>query len=461
MSAAIQSAIDYLQETRDRMLEDYKQLLSFPSIGADPAHAADVQACADWIVSQLDAMGFDNCEAIATAGHPVVYAEWLKAGADKPTVLVYAHYDVQPVDPLPLWDSEPFSGTIRGGKLYARGASDNKAGVWGNLKTFEALLRANGALPVNVKIMFEGEEESGSPSIEAFVEANRERLSADVLLNCDGDLQPDAPTLVYAGRGMVTAEVRVSGPSADIHSGLYGGLVQNPLHVAGEIIGSFHDADGRVTLPGYYAELREASDDEKAAIADGFPADELRDNAGVSHFWGESIAPASERATVYPTLDVVGMWGGYLGPGSKTIIPAEAGFKVTMRLAPDQDPRLCSQQLKAHVESFSSETAQVECHIGEEAWYFLLEREGPWLEAVQSAIQATLGKRAQLARTGGSIPILGVFNRMIGLPITAFAYGHGEGIHSPNEYLDIDSFCLGLEAGVRLYHNLGAVGASR
>ncbi|MCY4147329.1 MAG: dipeptidase [Chloroflexi bacterium] len=456
MSDTIQNAIDYLQETRDKLLEDYKQLLRFPSIGADPAHADDVQACAEWIVAELRALGFDHCEAVATGGHPVVYGEWLRAGADKPTVLVYAHYDVQPVDPLPLWDSEPFTGTIRAGRMYARGASDNKAGVWGNLKTLEALLRANGELPVNVKIMFEGEEESGSPSIEDFVAANKERLSADVLLNCDGDLQPDAPQLVYAGRGIVSAEVSVTGPSADIHSGLYGGIVQNPLHVAGKIIGSLHDDAGRVCLPGYYDDLQEASPDEKARIAAGFDADSLREHAGLRHFWGEGIAPASERATVYPTLDVNGMWGGYQGPGSKTIIPAEAGFKVTMRLAPDQDPTVVSQLLKSHVESFATETAQVTCAIGEEAWYFQLDMDGPWLEAVQAAIGDTFGQRAQLVRTGGSIPILGVFNRLIGLPITAFAYGHGEGIHSPNEYLDIDSFCRGLEAGVRLYHNLGA-----
>ena len=247
MTDRIKKAIEYLRARQASMMEDYKELLRFPSISADPAHAEDVRACADWIVLQLKALGFDNCEAIATAGHPVVYGEWLKAGADKPTVLVYAHYDVQPVDPLPLWHSEPFEGVIRERNLYARGASDNKAGVWGNLKTFEALLRTSGALPVNVKIMFEGEEESGSPSIEAFVKANTERLRADVLLNCDGDLSPENPKLYYGGRGMVTAEVRVTGPSADIHSGLYGGLVQNPLHVAGRIIGSFHDADGRVS----------------------------------------------------------------------------------------------------------------------------------------------------------------------------------------------------------------------
>ncbi len=459
MTDPVQSAIDAIQKSRDQTMQEYKQLLSFASISGDPAHADDVQACADWIVAQLDAMGFDNCEAIATAGHPVVYGEWLGAGARKPTVLVYAHYDVQPVDPLPLWRTEPFDGVIREGKIYARGASDNKAGVWGTLKTLEALLNANGELPVNVKIMFEGEEESGSPSIEDFVAQHKDRLKADVLLNCDGDFTPDDPQLTYAGRGIVSAEVTVRGPKADIHSGLYGGIVENPLHVAGKIIASFHDADGRVQLPGYHDALREASEAEKARIAAGFDAEALLEGAGVTQFWGDAIAPPAERATVHPTLDVNGMWGGYQGAGNKTIIPAEAGFKLTLRLAPDQDPRVVSQQLKRHVESYASDTVSVQCAIGEEAWYFQLATDGPWLEAVQAAIEATVGKRAQLVRTGGSIPILGVFNREIGLPITAFAFGHGEGIHSPNEYLEIDTFFTSMEAAVRLYHNLGAVEA--
>ena len=457
MTDSIQNAIDYLQETQDSMLEDYKVLLRFPSISADPAYKDDVQACAAWIVGQLRAMGFDNCEAIATEGNPVVYGEWLKAGADKPTVLVYAHYDVQPVDPLHLWLSDPFDAQIGEGRVTARGASDNKAGVWGNLKVFEALLKANGELPVNVKIMFEGEEESGSPSIEPFVRANKDRLQADALLNCDGDFDPDDPRLYYAGRGIVSAEVTVSGPQADIHSGMYGGLVQNPLHIAGQIIGSFHDEAGRIQMPGYYEGLEKVSAQEKKRIAAGFQDAHMKEQAGVEQFWGESIAPASERATVYPTLDVNGMWGGYQGPGSKTIIPAEAGFKITMRLAPHQDPPAIAQSLKAYVEEFATDTVRVECRIGDLGWYFQLATDGPYLEAVQSAIETTIHKRAQLVRTGGSIPILGVFNRLIGLPITAFAYGKGEGIHSPNEYLDTKSFFISLEAAVRLYHNLGEI----
>lgn len=460
MTDTIENAIDYIEETKERILEDYKELLRFPSISADPAYTDDIKACAEWIVEQLKNMGFENCRAIETDGHPVVYGEWLKAGDDKPTVLVYDHYDVQPVDPLHLWNSEPFEAEIRDNRMYARGASDNKAGVWGNLKVFEAMLKANGELPLNVKIMFEGEEESGSPSIEPFVEANKDLLKADVLLNCDGGFTPDEPKIYYAGRGIVSAQVKVTGPKADIHSGSYGGVVQNPLHVAGKIIGSFHDDEGRIQLPGYYDTVKEVDDNEKARINAGFDSKQMKEDAGVDSFWADTIAPESERATVYPTLDVNGMWGGYQGPGSKTIIPAEAGFKITMRLSPDQNPHDVAQILKSYVESFATDTANVECTIGEEAWYFRLVTEGPYLEAIQSAIESTIGKRAQLVRTGGSIPILGVFNRLIGLPITAFGYGDGEGIHSPNENIKVDSFFVALQAGIRLYHNLSAIPVS-
>ena len=451
----VQHAIDYIQETHNQILEDYKTLLRFPSIGGDPAYNEDVRACALWIVEQLAEMGFDNARLVETAKHPVVYADWLHAGDDKPTVLVYDHYDVQPVDPLHLWDSEPFDAEIRDGKLYARGANDNKAGVWGNLKVFEAMLKANGELPVNIKIMFEGEEESGSPSILDFIETHQEMLAADVMLNSDANFNPDTPDMSYAGRGIVSAEVKVTGPKVDLHSGMFGGIVENPLHVAGKIIGSFHDAQGRIQLPGYYDRVVAVDAAEKARIAHGFNRDEMMEKAGVKSFWGDSISPASERATVYPTLDVNGMWGGYQGAGSKTVLPAEAGFKATLRLVPDQDPTEVSQILKQYVEGFSSDTVKVECTIGQEQWYFQLVTEGPYLDAVQEALEETIGKRAELVRTGGSIPILGLFNRLIGLPITAFGYGSDEGIHSPNEALKIDDFFTALEAGIRLYHNFG------
>ena len=454
MTDTIQSAIQYVHHHREEALEGFIKLLSFPSISADPAYKKDVKACAEWIVAELKRIGFENCRVLPTEGHPVVYADWLKAGDDKPTVLVYDHYDVQPVDPLHLWNSEPFNAEIRDGRMYARGAVDNKAGVWGNLKVFEAMLAANGTLPLNVKIMFEGEEESGSPSMEPFVAANKELLQADFMLNCDGGWDPLHPRVAYAGRGIVSAEVKVTGPKADLHSGQFGGVVQNPLHIAGKIIGSFHDENGCVTLPGYYDTVATISDSERERIHAGWQPDKMKDDAGVELTWGNTIAPDAERATVYPTLDINGMWGGYQGPGNKTIIPAEAGFKVTMRLVPNQNPHDVAKIFKEYVESFATDTVKVVAEIGEEAWYFDMAVESPYMEAVQSALESTINTRAQLVRTGGSIPILGVFNRLIGVPMTGWGYGEGEGIHSPNEYVVVDSFFQAMEAGIRLYHNL-------
>ncbi|MGB1286446.1 MAG: dipeptidase [Aggregatilineales bacterium] len=456
--AKIKGAMDFIHHNREESLEGFIKLLSFPSIGADPAYDKDTRKCAEWIVEELKRIGFENCKVIKTDGHPVVYADWLHAGDDKPTVLVYDHYDVQPVDPLPLWDSEPFEAEIRDGKLYARGATDNKAGVWGNMQVFEAMLAADGKLPLNVKLMFEGEEESGSPSMEPFVAANTELLQADVMLNCDGGFDPEKPEVAYAGRGIISAQVKVTGPRADLHSGMFGGAVQNPLHVAGKIIASFHDDDGRVTLPGYHDDVLAIDDAERKRIEAGFDLERAEEVAGVALTWGDSIAPAAERATVYPTLDINGMWGGYQGPGNKTIIPAEAGFKVTMRLVPNQNPVAIAETLKSYIESFATDTIQIEVAIGQASYPFALVTEGVYVEAAQSALEATIGKRAEQVRTGGSIPILGMFNRLMDMPIIGYGYGEGKNIHSPNEYIVVDSFFQAMEAGIRMYHNLADAG---
>jgi acetylornithine deacetylase/succinyl-diaminopimelate desuccinylase-like protein len=306
--------------------------------------------------------------------------------------------------------------------------------------------------------MFEGEEESGSPSMEPFVAGNKDLLKADVMLNCDGGFDPEKPQMSYAGRGIVSAEITVKGPKADLHSGMFGGIVQNPLHVAADIIASFHDETGRVQIPGYYDAVASIDEAERARINAGWQPDKAKEDAGVELSWGSAIAPDSERATVYPTVDINGMWGGYQGPGGKTIIPAEAGFKVTMRLVPDQNPAEIAKAFKAYVEGFATETVQISLEVRQEGWPFALVTEGAYVEAVQSALEATIGKRAQMVRTGGSIPILGMFNRLIGVPITGYAYGEGENIHSPNEYVVLDTFFQALEGGIRMYHNLAAVG---
>ncbi|MCB9458741.1 MAG: dipeptidase [Anaerolineaceae bacterium] len=453
----IQKAIDFVQQNKDTIVAGYKELLHFPSISADPAYADDIKACAEWIVSELTRIGFDNAHVIATDGHPVVYADWLHAGDDKPTVLVYSHYDVQPVDPLHLWHSEPFEAEVRDGRLYARGATDNKAGVWGNLKTFEAMLASSGELPLNVKVMFEGEEESGSPNMQPFVESHQEMLRADVMLNGDGGFHRTEPRMAYAGRGIISAEVYVKGPKADLHSGMFGGVVQNPLHVAAQIIASFHDSDGRVTLSGYYDDVQAIDEVERDRINSGWQADRNEEIAGVPLAWGRGIASDAERAMVYPTLDVNGMWGGYQGPGGKTIIPSEANIKITMRLVPGQNLGSIAESLIDHVESFATDTVNVEVKVNQEGWPFKMVMDGPYLEAVQSALEATTGHRATLVRTGGSIPILGMFNRLFDMPITGYSYGEGDNIHSPNEYVELDAFFLALEGGIRAYHNLSAI----
>lgn len=457
MTDTIQSAIQHVHHHREESIEGFIKLLSFPSIGADPAHKKDVKACANWIVEELKRIGFDNCKTIATDGHPVVYADWLKAGEDKPTVIVYSHYDVQPVDPLHLWDSEPFDAEVRDGRLYARGATDNKAGVWGNLKVFEAMLATNGTLPLNVKIMFEGEEESGSPNMEPFVANNKDLLQADFLLNCDGGFDPLGPRIAYAGRGIISAEVKVTGPKADLHSGMFGGVVQNPLHVASKIIGSFHDDEGRIQIPNYYDDVQAITESERERIEAGWQPEKMETDSGVKLTWGQNIAPDFERATVYPTLDINGIGGGYQGPGTKTIIPSEVEFKVTMRLVPDQNPHEIAQAFKSYVESFATDTVKVEATIHEEAWPFEMAVESPYMEAVHEALESTINHRAKLVRVGGSIPILGMFNRLIGLPMAGWGYGEGENIHSPNEYVVVDSFFQALEAGIRLYHNLAEI----
>lgn len=454
MTDTIQSAITYSHHHKEEALEGFIKLLSFPSISADPAYKNDIKACADWIVGELKRIGFENVRTIPTEGHPVVYADWLKAGDDKPTVLVYDHYDVQPVDPLHLWQSEPFGSEIREGKLYARGAVDNKAGVWGNLMAFESMLATDGKLPVNIKILFEGEEESGSPSMGPFLEKYKDLFTADVMLNCDGDFEPKEPTMSYAGRGIVSGEVKLKGPKVDLHSGGFGGIVQNPLHVAGKIIGSFHDENGRINLPGYYDTVANLDDAERQRIHDGWQPERMEKDAGVPLTWGRSIAPDAERGTVLPTVEINGMWGGYQGPGTKTVLPAEAGFKFTMRLVPDQNPHEIAKIMKAYIESFATPTVSVTVEIGEEAWPFAMQTEGQYLDAVQDALEATIGKRAKLVRTGGSIPILGMFNRLTGVPMTGYGYGEGENIHSPNEYVVVDSFFQAIEAGIRMYHNL-------
>ncbi|MBK8021098.1 MAG: dipeptidase [Chloroflexi bacterium] len=454
-----QQAIEHARAHRDSTMAGFVEMLRIPSVSTDPTYKAEVQRCAEWTAAEMSRIGFKNCRVIPTDGHPVVYGDWLEAGSDKPTVLIYAHYAVQPVDPLDLWVTPPFEPTMREGRLYARGSEDDKAGVWANLKALESILAVDGKLPVNVKLFFEGEEESGSPNMAPFVAANKELLQADLFLLCDGEFERNLPTITYSGRGIAGVEVVINGPDHDLHSGVYGGVVENPLHVAGRIIGSFHDAQGRIAIPGFYDAVQALGDGELTTLKDTWTrtSGQYNKNAGTGHFWGDSVAPVPVRATALPTLEVNGMWGGYQGPGMKTVLPSQAGFKVTMRLVSDQDPAEIAALFKDYVMGFASETAHIDVKVVVQGHPFRGEFEGPGVEAVQQALESVLGKRALLERSGGSIPIAGMFQRELGIPMTHLGLGPGGNIHSPNEYVIIEDFYAAIDTAIHLYYNLAAL----
>jgi acetylornithine deacetylase/succinyl-diaminopimelate desuccinylase-like protein len=453
--------VDHLHSRRPAILDGFFSFLRLPSISTDPSYRADIRRCANWLVAEMARIGFDNCRTIETDGHPVVYGDWLHAGPNRPTVLVYAHYDVQPVDPLELWETPPFDPTLRDGRLYARGVADDKAGVWGNLMVLESIFAVDGQLPVNVKLIFEGEEESGSPNMAPFVAAHRDLLAADVVYLCDGPFSAERPTMAYALRGIVGARVTVSGPDHDLHSGAFGGAVENPIHVVSEIIASFHDQAGRVTIPGFQDRVRALDKEELDQMAAQWvaAAPEWHQASGTKHTWGDSVASIPERVTALPTLDVNGIWGGYQGPGLKTIIPARAGFAATMRLVADQDPREIADLFRAHVLSFASPTAAVDVTIVATGWPATVDRNDPAIEAAQQGLEAVLGKRAQLIRGGGSVPIAGMFQHELGAPLVPAGIGPGDNVHAPNEYLELEPFFQALDVVAHFYYNLAAAGA--
>jgi acetylornithine deacetylase/succinyl-diaminopimelate desuccinylase-like protein len=454
-----QNAIEHAHANHAPYMAGFLELLRIPSVSTDPAYKADLERCADWIVNEMVRIGFNNCRKISTTGHPVVYGDWLEAGADKPTVLIYAHYDVQPVDPLNLWVSPPFEPTFRDGKLYARGTVDDKSGVFINLKALESIFAVDGKLPVNVKLFFEGEEESGSPNMHPFVAANKDLLKADHLILCDGGFDKDQPAIIYSGRGIVSMEVTITGPDHDLHSGVYGGVVHNPLHVVGKIVSSFHDDTGRIQIPGFYDTVQKLGSDELANLQRvwSLTSEQYLARSGAKHYWAESLASIPERATALPTLEVNGIWGGYQGPGTKTVIPSKAGFKVTMRLVSDQDPVVITAMFRDYVLGFASNTAEIEVNTLAQGYPFRGLFEGAGVEAVQQALEATIGKRAIMERSGGSIPIAGMFQRELGVPMTHLGLGAGDNIHSPNEYVRVDDFYLSMDAAIRFYYNLAEI----
>jgi acetylornithine deacetylase/succinyl-diaminopimelate desuccinylase-like protein len=447
----------YLQANHDRILGELIEFAAIPSVSTDPAHATDVRAAALWVADALARAGPFTVRTIPTAGNPVVYAEWLGAPG-KLTVLVYGHYDVQPADPLEHWQSPPWTPVVRDGRLYGRGVSDDKAPMLIPIRVAEAFFAVTGGLPVNVKCVFEGEEEIGSPSLDAFIRDNTKLLAADVVLSADGAMwRIDEPSLTVASRGLAGLEVTVTGASKDLHSGRHGGGIANPLHAMARLIASLHDANGRVAVAGFYDRVRELTSPDRAAIA-ALPFDEgaYLAQVGAPAAFGEPGYTTLERQWTRPTIEVNGMSGGYTGPGQKTVIPSQAHAKITCRLVPDQDPddvlALVTRHLEEHVPPgtrlsiASGDHGSRPAHI--RADHFALR-------TADAALRAVYGVRPLIVRMGGTVPIAELFARHMGLETVFFSFSTAdEDFHAPNEFFRIHRLHEGLEAWARYWEML-------
>ena len=450
--------IDYARANQDRFLAELREFLSIPSISTQPEHEPDIERAAAWLQDKLLAAGFPRADVMPTSGHPVVYAEWLAAGAEAPTVLVYGHYDVQPPEPLELWDTPPFEPTIVGDDIFARGASDDKGQLYVHVKAMETFKEVAGAPPANVKCIFEGEEESGSPSLEPFIREHADLLAADVVVISDTHiLGKELPSIVYALRGLAYVEVEVTGPDHDLHSGGYGGAVHNPIHALCAMIAGLHDDDGHIAIPGFYDKVRELSPQERAEMAKvPFERETWLREAGVKADWGESAYTIVERTTARPTLDVNGIWGGYTRPGVKTVLPSKASAKISTRLVPDQEPAEIAQLLQDYLTEIAPPTVSVvvrDLHGGEGA---IVRRDSPAMQAAFRAYSEAFGREPIFVREGGSIPVVATFQSVLGIETVLMGFGlPDDRLHSPNEKFHLPNFYKGIETALRFFSLLG------
>jgi len=459
MTDQLNDVLTHLAAHHESTLDELTEFASIPSVSTDPAHAADIRSASRWVVNALSSAGKFDVQTIPTAGNPVVYAEWLGAPG-KPTVLVYGHYDVQPPDPLEKWHSPPFAPTVRNARLYARGVSDDKGPMLIPIKVAQAFFAVTGRLPVNVKCMFEGEEEIGSPSLDAFIREHKELLAADVVLSADGAMwRINEPSLTVASRGLAGLEITLTAASKDLHSGRHGGAVANPLNAIARLIATLHDESGRVAVAGFYDSVRELSAAERAEIA-ALPFDDAAYLAqvGAPATFGEPGYTTLERQWTRPTLDVNGMWGGYQGPGQKTVIPTEAHAKITCRLVADQDPdeivRLVTRHLESHVPLGTRLSISTSDHG---ARPYRISSDHFALAAAGAALESVYGVKPFVVSMGGTVPISELFKRHMGLDTVFFSFSTAdEDYHAPNEFFRIHRLHEGLEAWARCWDILGS-----
>ncbi len=432
--------------------------LAIPSISTDPSHAPDMRRAAEWLRNKLNSIGF-SAKVEETKGHPVVFAEHLKAGPNAPTILVYGHYDVQPVDPINEWQTPPFEPAVRDGNMFARGSTDDKGQVFAHVVALEHIL-TNGTLPVNLKLLVEGEEEIGSPNLQPYLEANRSRLACDAVVISDGPMfAPGVPTLTTGLRGLCYMEVHVQGASKDLHSGMYGGAVANPLNALAEIIYKLKDENGKISIPGFYDSVLELSLPERQAWQNlPFSESEFANSVGVKNLPGEVGYSALERTWARPSLDVNGVWGGFQGEGQKTVLPAKAGAKISMRLVPNQDPTEIAKLFTEQVQNLAPLGVTVEVRHLHDGLPVLVDSSSPAALAARDALAEVYpAKEVVFVRSGGTIPVVAAFRQLLNAPVLLLDFGlPDDGAHGPNEKFSLECFSKGIEVSHQLWPALAA-----
>jgi acetylornithine deacetylase/succinyl-diaminopimelate desuccinylase-like protein len=437
---------DYQEKNKERFLNELFDLLRIPSISARGEHKKDMEICAEAVKQKFLEAGVDKAEIFATEGHPIVYAEKM-IDASKPTVLVYGHYDVQPADPLNLWHSGPFEPVIKDGKLFARGSADDKGQFYMHVKAFEIMNKTN-SLATNVKFIIEGEEEIGSPNLEIFVASHKELLKADVILISDTSMiSLENPSIDIGVRGLSYIEVEVTGADRDLHSGVYGGAVANPITILAKMIATCHDENNHITIPGFYDDVIESSDSERKLLGNApFDIKEYEKDLGIHEVWGEKGYTTNERTGIRPTLELNGIWGGYTGEGSKTVLPSKAYAKISARLVPNQSSEKITEKLLNYFKNIAPKSVTIKTweHHGGEPYMTPLDSKA--YKAAEKAIEATFNKKPVPVRGGGSIPICALFEKELGIKIVFMGFGlDSDNLHSPNEKFDLANFYKGIQ----------------
>ncbi|MCX7832936.1 MAG: dipeptidase [Ignavibacteria bacterium] len=452
--------IGYIEENFDRFVNELSDFLRIPSISNDSGDKNEIYRCANWLVEHLDRIGMQNVCVFETNGHPIVYADWLNAGRDKPTILIYGHYDVQPVDPIELWENHPFEPVIKNNKIFARGATDDKGQVMTHIKSIESYLKVKNKLDLNIKLLIEGEEEIGSPNFEVFIKDNKKLLECDYVVISDTAMyKEDLPSICYALRGLAYFQINVTGPNRDLHSGSYGGCLGNPINVLAEIIGKLKDENGRITIDGFYDDVIEISQEERQELAKlPFNKNEFMKELNVNELNGEIGYSPVEQLTARPTLDCNGIWGGYQGKGAKTIIPSKASAKVSVRLVSNQNPDKIAELFTNYVKKICPNTVNVDIEYLHGGYPSITPINTKAIRAAAKALKRAYNVEPVFVREGGSIPIVNLFKKHLNADSVLIGFGlPNENAHSPNENFDLKNYLNGIKSCSFYYNELASL----